>query len=196
MRKLILQQWISLDGCIADANGGLDFFTKLNNEGSQFSDLEKLKFLEERIDLFILGRTTYKLFVEYWPTDVSKVEVISEKLNSLPKAVVSNTLKHAPWGKWPEAQIISGDVAAQIIKLKSLPGKDIIVWGSLELSHFLLKNNLFDEIHFQICPVIVGDGMKQFGNGIPPNDLELKNIRTYGNGVMFVEYNVRRKDQH
>src|SRR5688572_9874561 len=108
MRKLILEEWISLDGHATDKEGGLDFFTQLSPEQNTHSDQQQLKFLKT-VDTILLGRKTYELFVEFWPTATTEAELIADKLNELNKIVFSNTLKTAPWGKWPAAEIVNGD---------------------------------------------------------------------------------------
>src|SRR5678809_1029815 len=82
MRKLILEEWISMDGYIEDNNGKLDFFTNVTPEENKYSDQDQLKFLEE-VDTILLGRKTYELFVEFWPDATTDKEVIADKLNSI-----------------------------------------------------------------------------------------------------------------
>src|SRR5687768_17701294 len=113
MRKLILEEWISLDGYVTDKNGQLDFFTNLTPEENKYSDADQLKFLET-IDTILLGRKTYELFVDFWPSATSDKEIIADKLNETKKIVFSNTLAKAPWGQWPEAQVASGDAVDAI----------------------------------------------------------------------------------
>ncbi len=98
MRKLILEEWMSLDGYIEDKNRQLDFFTNITPAQNTYSDNDQLQFLEE-IDTILLGRKTYELFVDFWPMATTDQEVIADKLNSTRKIVFSNTLTRAPWGK-------------------------------------------------------------------------------------------------
>lgn len=185
MRKLILEEWLSLDGYAADKNGQLDFFP--STEANKYSDHDQLKFLES-IDTILLGRITYKLFVDFWPTATTDTEIIADKLNSLPKIIFSNTLKKAPWGKWPEAQIISGDAAQEVKKLKAKDGKDMVLWGSISLAQSLIKENLIDEYHLQVCPTITGGGRLLFPDLEGYKKLKLVNVRKYDTGVMFLHY--------
>src|SRR6187549_772019 len=140
MRKLILEEWMSLDGYVADKNGGLDFFTHLTPQQNKYSDLDQLTFLDS-IDTILLGRKTYELFVDFWPTASTDTEVIADKLNEIPKIVFSNTLQKAPWGKWLDAKILSGNLIEEIQKLKNREGKDIVLWGSITLSQSLITAN-------------------------------------------------------
>src|SRR6478736_4000406 len=121
MRKLIVEEWISLDGYVTYKKWQLYFFTSLTPEQNTYSDAEQLKFLET-VDTILLGRKTYELFVDFWPDATTDKEAIADKLNETRKIVVSNTLTKAPWGKWPDGGIISGDIIEIIKKLKSLPG--------------------------------------------------------------------------
>jgi dihydrofolate reductase len=152
MRKLILEEWLSLDGYAEDKDGQLNFFP--SSEKDKFSDNDQLKFLES-IDLILLGRVTYNLFVDFWPTATTDKEIIADKLNSTQKIVFSKTLKKAPWGKWPDAQIIPGDAVIEVKRLKETEGKNIVLWGSISLAQSLIKENLIDEYHLQICPALV-----------------------------------------
>src|SRR5215211_3818686 len=161
MRKLILEEWVSLDGYVTDKNGQLDFFTNLTPEQNTYSDRDQLKFMET-IDTILLGRKTYELFVDFWPGMTTDKEVIADKLNETKKIIFSNTITKAPWGQWPEAEIITGEAAVAIKKLKSLPGKDMVLWGSISVAQSLMKENLIDEYHIQLCPVLAGGGRNLF----------------------------------
>lgn len=94
MRKLIAEEWISLDGYVADKNGKLDFFASTVRE--IYADAAQLKFLES-IDFILLGRTTYEQFVNVWPQRETDKEVLADKMNRAKKIVFSNTLTAAPW---------------------------------------------------------------------------------------------------
>jgi dihydrofolate reductase len=161
MRKLIVEEWVSLDGYVSDKNGQLDFFTNLTPDQNKYSDADQLKFLET-VDTILLGRKTYELFVDFWPEATVDKEVIADKLNEIKKVVISNTLTSAPWGKWPAAEIISGEANTAIKKLKQLPGKNIVLWGSISVAQSLMKENLIDEYHVQLCPVLTGGGRSLF----------------------------------
>jgi dihydrofolate reductase len=184
MRKLIFQEWISMDAYAADANGSVSFIesTTLN----KYSDLDQLKWMES-IDLILLGANTYKLFVEFWPTATTDQEIIADKLNSIPKVVFSKSLSAAPWGKYPDARIVRTDAAKAIKELKLQQGKDMVLWGSISLAQSLMKANLIDEYHLRICPVALGSGRPLFENTGPLN-FELYNSKRYESGLMLLEY--------
>src|SRR5689334_4334509 len=128
MRELILEEWISLDGYVTDKNGDLDFFTGLTPAQNKYSDQDQLRFLEN-VDTILLGRKTYELFVDFWPTATTDKEAIADRLNELDKIVFSNTLETAPWGRWKEAQVIRGDAVESVRRLKSTRGKNMVLWG-------------------------------------------------------------------
>ena len=187
MRKLILEEWISLDGYATDKNGQLDFFTNLTPEQNKYSDADQLKFLET-IDTILLGRKTYELFVDFWPEATTDKEVIADRLNEIPKIVFSNTISKAPWGKWQEATIMSGEAASNIKALKSQHGKNMVLWGSLSLAQSLMKENLIDEFHLQVCPVLTGGGRALFSHATDLRRLHLSEVRQYNTGNVFLNY--------
>lgn len=184
MRKIILQEWLTIDGFAADHNNELDFFAE-KADLNKYSDDDILQFMET-IDAILLGRKTYELFVDFWPKATTDQEVIADKLNSTNKIVFSSTLTHAPWGKWPDAEIIKTDPPEALCKLKSQTGKDMVLWGSLTLAQSLIKEKLIDEYHLRICPTALGEGRSLFPKGI--NELELFDIKKYDSGLMLLQY--------
>ena len=190
MRKLILEEWLSLDGFAVDKDGKLDFFPP--SETDKLSDRDQLKFLDG-VDTILLGRKTYDLFVEFWPEATVDQEIIADRLNTLPKLVFSNTLTSAPWGKWPPAQVVPGDAVAEVRQLKAQDGKHMVLWGSLSLAQTLLTANMIDELHLQICPTLVGGGRPLFPN--LPNYARFRRVatRTYDTGVVFLHYEPQRE---
>ena len=187
MRKLILEEWMSLDGYVADKNGQLDFFTNLTPEQNKYSDSDQLKFLET-IDTILLGRKTYELFVDFWPAATIDKEVIADKLNEAKKIVFSNTITVAPWGQWTEASIVTGEATTEIKNLKLLPGKNMVMWGSISLAQSLMKENLIDEYHIQLCPVLTGGGRNLFPQKMNLHRLNLLEVREYNTGTVFLNY--------
>jgi len=190
MRKLILEEWLSVDGFAVDRDGKLDFFPA--SETDKFSDGDQLKFLDS-VDTILLGRRTYELFVSFWPTAMIDKEVIADRLNTLPKLVFSRTLSEAPWGKWHPAQVVSGDAVAEIKRLKAQDGKHMVLWGSLSLAQELIAADLIDEYHLQISPTIVGGGRRLFPSLQSYAKLKRVNVRTYDNGMVFLHYEPERQ---
>ena len=184
MRKLIFQEFLSLDGYASDKNHSTKFFE--SPEYSKDSDDDLLAEMN-RFDTILLGANTYKMFVEFWPTATNDEQIVADKLNSIPKIVFSSTLKKAPWGKWEPAKIVSGDVAKTITQLKIQTGKDMVLWGSISLAQSLMKANLIDEYQLRIVHVLLGDGTLLFEKR---NELELRLIKTksYDSGLLLAHY--------
>lgn len=189
MKRVILQEWLSLDGFAADQDGKLDFFPA--SEADRSFDRDQLRFLD-RVDTMLLGRRTYELFVDFWPTATTDKEIIADRLNTLTKLVFSNTLKAAPWGKWPPAQVVRGDAVKEIRRLKAQDGDHMVLWGSLSLAQSLIAADLIDEYHLQICPSLVGGGRPLFPSLESHARLERVDVRTYDTGVVFVHYEPQR----
>jgi dihydrofolate reductase len=189
MRKLILEEWVSLDGYAVDGEGSLDFFPEI--ETDRYSDRDQLAFLDS-VDTILLGRKTYELFLDYWPTASTDEEIIADRLNELPKLVFSNTLSEAPWGTWPPAQVVHGDAVAEIERLKAQEGKHMVLWGSLSLAQDLMGADLIDEYHIQLCPTLVGGGRPLFPSRRGHMNLERVDLRTYDTGAVFLHYEPKR----
>ena len=187
MRKLIFQEFLSLDGYAADKKHSTEFFE--SPEYAAESDDDLLKEMQ-RFDSILLGANTYKLFVDYWPNVTNKEQIVADKLNSIPKFVFSNTLQSAPWGKWPEATVVRGDAAKAIKKQKSESGKDMVLWGSISLAQDLMKENLIDEYQLRIVPVILGGGTLLFKERDQLNQ-ELVKSKAYHSGLLLAHYRSR-----
>ena len=193
MRRLILEEWLTLDGFAADRDGGLGFFPAADTD--HLSDRDQLAFLDS-VDTILLGRRTYELFVDFWPDATSDEQIVADRLNALPKMVFSNTLGSAPWGKpgrWPAAEVVRGDAVTAVQELKRRSGKHIVLWGSLTLAQALITANLIDEYRFHLCPTILGGGRALFPELRMPSNLERKSARTYDTGVVFLHYELRRE---
>jgi dihydrofolate reductase len=190
MKRLILQEWLSLDGFAVDKDGKLDFFP--TSDTDKASDRDQLAFLGG-VDTILLGRKTYELFVDYWPTATTDQELIADRLNALPKLVFSNTLREAPWGNWRPAQVVRGDAVAETKRLKAQDGKSMVLWGSLSLAQDLIAADLIDEYHLQICPTMVGGGRPLFPSLQGYTRLKRANVRTYDTGVVFLHYEPQRE---
>lgn len=187
MRKIILQEWLSLDGYATDKEGNLDFFTSSTPAQNKQADQDQLKLLDS-VDVILMGRKTYELFVDYWPGSTPDEELIADKLNGMHKIVFSNTLTHAPWGKWEDAEIIAGDPVETIKTLKNKQGKNMIIWGSITLAQTLIKKNLIDEYQFHICPVITGGGRRLFTQEEDFLELQLVDSTPYATGNILLRY--------
>jgi dihydrofolate reductase len=188
MRKLIAQQWVTVDSIAAEEDGGLSFVS-----GEPFSKTDASAFKAsvmgfiDSVDTMILGANTYNQSKGYWPYAGEQGEY-GEKLNNLTKFVASSKLDNAPWGDFPAATV-TRDPAATIRKLKEQSGKDIWLWGSLTLMHSLLDAGVVDEIQMRVCPASRGKGRRIFEDR---RDLELAEATPFDNGVVLLRYEIKK----
>jgi dihydrofolate reductase len=108
----------------------------------------------------------------------------------LEKIVFSNSLTHAPRGQWGEAKIENVDPISRTKILKATPGKNIMVWGSISIAQLLMKNQLVDEYHTLICPMLTGGGKRLFAKSSDEISLSLKECINHDNGVVFLNYDI------
>ncbi len=189
MRKLIVQQWVTVDNIVAEEDGGLSFVS-----GEPFDDeitdnpfQNSLMGFIDSVDTMILGANTYNQSKGYWPYADDQGEY-GKKLNSLTKYVASSTLDEAPWGDFPGATV-TRDPAAAIRELKEQSGKDLWLWGSLKLMHFLLDAGLVDEVRMLVCPESRGKGTRLFEDR---HDLKPVEATGFKNGVVLLRYEITK----
>lgn len=161
MRKVIVQEFMSLDGYVAGLNGSVDFIPA-STAGDRTFGTEQVA-LFGTIDTLILGRITYGMFSGYWP-NVSQGEEVefADKFNGVPKIVFSKTLDIAPWGNWEPARVVRTDASEEVAKLKRGAGKDMLVSGSISIAQSLIDRHLVDEYRLILCPIVLGDGRPLF----------------------------------
>lgn len=187
MRKLVVQQWVTVDHVAAEENGGLSFVS-----GEPFDDQvtdnpfqnELMSFIDS-VDTMILGATTYRQTKDYWPHAGDQGRY-GEKLNGQAKVVASSTLDDAPWGDFPAATV-TPDPAATVRELKEQQGKDLWLWGSLTLMHSLLDAGVIDEVRMLVCPAARGAGRRIFTDR---RDLALREATSFNNGVALLRYDL------
>ena len=164
MSKLIVSQFITVDGVIEDPGGsegfergGWAFQFERGPEGDKFK-------LDELLtsDVLLLGRVTYEGFAAAWP---SRTGDFAEKFNTMRKYVVSTTLDEPGWNN---STVIRANVAEEVAKLKDEPGGDILVNGSVQLVRTLLDHDLVDELRLMVFPVVLGAGKRLFGDAAGP----------------------------
>ena len=184
MGRIIVTEFVSLDGVIEDPGGsedfkygGWSFEISRGDEGNQFK-------LDETVNsaALLLGRTTYEGFAEAWPTRSGE---FADKFNSMPKYVVSSTLDEAEWNN---STVLKGDVAEAVTNLKKQVNGDIVVHGSAQLVQFLLEHDLVDELRLMVFPVVLGRGKTVFGQTTDKKPLRLVDSRTVGDGVAILVY--------
>ena len=159
-------------------HGGWTFAIDRGPEGNQF----KLDELDEA-DAQLLGRVTYEGFAAAWPGREDEVG-FAEKMNSMPKYVVSSTLESADWNN---STVLSGGLAEEVGKLKQEVDGVILVAGSATLVQGLIEHDLVDELRLMVFPVILGSGRRLFGDS-GKKSLELADATTVGEGVQILTY--------
>ena len=179
MRKLIAFIGISLDGYYKGPNGEFDF-ANVDQEFYDFSNRQ-----DAYIDTLVFGRETYELMAAYWPTATEDDPEVIEFMNSVPKVAVSTTLKRADWNN---TTLIGDDLADNVKELKARPGKEIAMFGSVQLTASLLELGLVDELRVMVFPILLGEGISMFStlnNRIP---LELWRTTTFRSGNILLTY--------
>jgi dihydrofolate reductase len=188
MRKLVVQQWVTVDNIAAEEDGGLGFVS-----GEPFDDTvtddpfqNNLMAFIDSLDTLILGAHTYAQSTG-WAHAEGQGEY-GRKLNALTKFVASSTLTEAPWGGFPAATV-TRDPVGTVKELKQQSGKDIWLFGSLTLMRALLDAGLVDEVRMLVCPTTRGTGRRLFGDR---QDLELIEAVGFDNGVALQRYAISR----
>lgn len=185
MRKLVLVVHISLDGFVAGTNGDLSGF----DPGGE--NLEFVCKLTEDADAAMFGRVSYQLLNQYWPTAYKKPGASEGEIdysnwyNNAHKFVVSQTL---PSGNEPKTIIINGDIVANIKTIKQEPGRDILIFGSPNLSQQLIEAGLIDSYWIFINPVIFGSGIPLFKQLPGLIKLSLLSTMHFPNGEMAMNF--------
>jgi dihydrofolate reductase len=181
MRKIFTFLVATVDGYYEGPKGEFDW-PVVDEEFNEFS-LQQL----EEVDTLLFGRVTYQLMASYWPTPAAQQDdpKVAAKMNGLPKIVVSRTLEEA---EWANTQVIKGDVAEELGKLKQQPGKDIAIFGSSDLTVSLLRLGLVDELRIMVSPVALGDGRSLFRTADERISLKLLTTRPFRSGNVLLTY--------
>src|SRR3977135_1681054 len=166
MRKVVASIFVTLDGVVQDPGGAEGFELggwSFKYSGRSDEELTHAGDLLRARDALLRGRVTYEGFAKAWPS-MTGGGWYADRMNSLPKYVVSSTLDKAEWNN---STIIKGDLATEVAKLKEQTGQDILVFGSIELVNGLLRHGLLDEIRLLVHPVVLGRGKRLFAEGPP-----------------------------
>jgi dihydrofolate reductase len=181
MGKLVVTEFISLDGVIEDPGGSEDFeHSGWSFEYDRGEDGDQFKFDElMQADAGLLGRVTYEGFAAAWPDREGDEEEggFAEKFNSMPKHVVSTTLTDP---EWQNSHVISKNVPQEVEKLKGQYDGDIQVAGSATLVKTLIENDLVDQWNLMVFPTVLGGGKRLFPDGVPRRKLKLVEDRGVG----------------
>lgn len=166
MRRLIVTEWMSLDGVVQAPGAADEDRTGGFGHGGwhmpYFDDRSRAWVVEGLRDAggFVFGRRTYEQLASYWPHASEEEQVVAEPLNARPKHVVSTTLQEPL--AWHNASLLTGDVPSSVAALKAEPGGDLVVLGSTELVGTLIEHDLVDGFRLMIDPVLVGGGKRAF----------------------------------
>jgi len=190
MGKLVVSEFVTLDGVMEDPGGaekfergGWAFAFDRGAEGDKFKLDELLS-----ADAMLLGRKTYEGFAAAWP-DREDEAGFADKMNSMRKYVVSRTLTNPTWNN---TTVIDGDVVAELTRIRSEPGGDVLVAGSCQLVGTLLANGLVDELRLMVFPVVLGSGRKLFGDGLDQTAFTLVESKPSAEVVLLT---LRRSDR-
>ena len=190
MGRIIVTEFVSLDGVMEDPGGSEDFErggwafeTNRGAEGDKFK-------LDEALDAeaLLLGRVTYEGFAAAWP---SREGEFADKFNTMPKYVVSSTLEQPGWRN---STVLTGAVVEEVATLRQGAAGDIVVHGSAQLVQTLLAHDLVDELRLMVFPVVLGAGKRLFGGTSGKKPLRLADAKTVGDGVTILVYQPARQD--
>jgi dihydrofolate reductase len=184
MGKIVITEFVSLDGVMEDPggaegykHGGWTFEFDSGDEGNQFKLDETLE-----AEALLLGRVTYEGFAAAWPSMEDPVG-FADKMNSMPKYVVSSTLENPEWNN---TTVLEGDAAEAVAKLKQEVDGVILVGGSAQLAQTLIENDLVDEIRLMVFPVVLGTGKRLFGETSDKRTMRLADSKTVGDGIAIL----------
>ena len=186
MGHIIITTNATLDGVVQDPDGkeGFEHGGWFNESGG--SDLEAWAALETEEALgaaaLLLGRRSDAWFAERW---LSRTGIWADRLNALPKYLVSSTLERPRWG---DATVLSGDLEDEIARLKRETDGEILVYASYQLARALLEHDLVDELRLVVFPVVLGAGRRLFGEAGGEKPLRLLGARTIGEGLAYLSY--------
>jgi dihydrofolate reductase len=184
MGKIVVSENVTLDGVIQDPAGDEGFrvggWVGLIKNSPQLNKLA----LDEALgaEALLLGRRSYEWFATRWP---SRSGELADRLNSLPKYVVSSTLEHPSWNN---SAVLSGDVVTEVSKLKQELTGEIVVPGSFQLVHTLIEHDLADELRLKVFPVVLGAGERLFGETSDKKPMRLLNSHTLEGGIAYLTY--------
>ncbi len=180
MRKVVMMDMVSLDGYFKGPGEGFDALDWCRADDGEWDDysIETVG----AADTLLFGRETYLGFQDYWPSQPGE---LARMLTEIEKIVFSTTLDSVDWNG---ARIVRTDAADEVARLKALPGKEMVVYGSADFSATLIRAGLVDEYRLAYTPVVLGAGIPLFTPGQPRLNLELAGTRTFASGVVVLTY--------
>ena len=184
MGRIVASENVSLDGVIQDPAGDEGFrhggWVGLIKDSPELSQLA----LDEALgaEALLLGRRSYEWFAARWP---SRSGELADRLNSLPKYVVSSTLRDPDWNN---STVLTGDASDEVSKLKQELDGEIVVPASFQLLRMLIEHDLVDELRLKVFPVVLGDGERLFGKTSDKKPLRLVHTQTVAGGIAYLTY--------
>jgi dihydrofolate reductase len=186
MGTIVISENVSLDGVIEDPAGDEGFARGgwVGRVGDRGRDEAARILLEEALgaEALLLGRHSYEFFAGRWP---SRSGELADRLNRLPKYVVSATLEDP---RWSSSTVLKGDVVDEVSKLKREQGGEILVYGSFQLLHMLIEHELVDELRLMVYPVVLGAGERLFGETSEKKPMRLLDARSVGDDLALLTY--------
>jgi dihydrofolate reductase len=183
-------QNVSLDGVVQDPDGQEGFRLGgwfVQSGGKDLEQWNKVALDEAlRAEAWLLGRRSYEFFGVRWRPRSGE---LADRLNSMPKYVVSSTLEDPEWNN---TTVLTGDLVTEVSKLKQELDGEIVVPASYQLAHTLLEHDLVDELRLVVFPVVLGSGERLFGETSDKKPMRLVSMNTIGDGLAFVTYEVVR----
>jgi dihydrofolate reductase len=176
MGKIVISENISLDG-LGAGERLFDWVGQIKGEAAKVLLAEALG-----TEALLLGRRSYEFFAARWP---SRSGEYADRLNSMPKYIVSSTLEHPAWSN---STVLAGDVVHEVSKLRRELAGDIVVYGSIQLVHTLMEHDLVDELRLMIYPVVLGAGGRLFGETSDKKPMRLVRVQTVGDSLAFLTY--------
>jgi dihydrofolate reductase len=182
MRRLVVFNQLSLDGYFCDAHGDMSWAHKQDAEWNAFTASNASGGGE-----LLFGRITYEMMAGWWPTPAAAASypVVADRMNALPKVVFSKTLREASWNN---TRLMTGDLAAEVRKLKAEPGPGMVIMGSGRIVAQLASAGLIDEYQVVVNAVVLGAGRTMFEGVTPRLMLKRTSARTFENGNVFLCY--------
>jgi dihydrofolate reductase len=186
MGKIVISTNVSLDGVVQDPDGQEGF--RLGGWFGQFGGKDLQEWAQVSLEeargtqALLLGRRTDEWFAPRW---ADRTGEWADRLNSLPKYVVSSTLDEP---RWHNSTVLNGDVVSEVSKLKQELDGEIVVYASYQLGRTLIEHDLVDELRLVVFPVVLGAGQRLFGETSDRKPMRLTGARTIGDGLAFLTY--------
>lgn len=184
MGRIVVSENVSLDGVVQDPAGDEGF--RVGGWVGMLKDRDEVNKLAlddaESAEVLLLGRRSYEWFASKWP---SRSGALADRLNGLPKYVISSTLQDPIWNN---STVVKGDVLRQVPKLKQEVAGEILILASFQLVHTLVDHDLVDELRVKVYPIVLGTGARLFGETSDTKPMRLVSSQALSDGVAVLTY--------